>query len=251
MRGSKAFAASLNLGRLSGRSTKGTVYLAALRKSGCIRIGSITLHMDRRHEVATELMAMFCGLSVTFSSLVPLMKSQPSSQAHNGSLSSTPRIAATNGRGGPPAFCNMSPTRILLPPKAWVTGARVQSARTIRLWKSLSPGRTRMGNEAGRKTRGERAPSSNAGKAHMTKGGDLVWYDWPRRSADPCPGQTNFPSGEDLGSGNVIWFAHSPNNAHAWVQWTGNVAIAVAMGVQRRPELASWSTSGDGLEDRT
>ena len=193
-----------------------------------------------------ELMAMSLGLSVTFSSLVPLMKSHPSSHAHNGSLSSTPRMAATNGREGPPAFRSMSPTRNLFPPKAWVTGARVQSARTILLWNNLSPGSTRMGNVAGRKTRGARAPCSNAGKAHMTNGGDLVWYDWPRRSADPCLGQTIFPSGDDVGKGNVIWLAHSPSSAHAWVQWTGSVAMAVAMGVHRSPELANRSTSGDG-----
>ena len=95
--------------------------------------GSITLHMDRRHEVAPVLIARSCGLSVTFMSRVPLMKSHPSSHAHNGSLSSTPRIAASKGRGGPPAFFNMSPTRNLLPPKAWVTGASVQSARATRL----------------------------------------------------------------------------------------------------------------------
>ena len=130
--------------------------------------------MDKRHEVAAVLIAMSLGLSVTFMSRVPLMKSHPSSHAHNGSLSSTPRIAATKGRGGPPAFFNMSPTRNLLPPKAWVTGANVQSALTIRLWNNLSPGRTRMGNVAGRNTSGARAPCSNAGKAHMTKGGDLV-----------------------------------------------------------------------------
>ena len=105
---------------------------------------------------------------------VPLMKSHPSSHAHNSSLSSTSRIAATKGRGGPPAFFNMSPTRKLLPPKAWIAGANIQSALTIRLWNNLSPGRTQMENVAGRKPK-ERAPCSNAGKAHMTKGGDLVW----------------------------------------------------------------------------
>ena len=66
-------------------------------------------------------------------------------------------------------FVTCPPTLILLPPKAWVTGAG--------LWKSLSPGRTLIENDAGRKTREARAPCSNAGKAHMTKGGDLVWYD--------------------------------------------------------------------------
>ena len=141
----------------------------------------MTLHMDKRHEVAAELIAMSVGVSVTFMSLVPLMKSHPSLHAHNGSLSSTPLIAATKGSGGPPAFFNMSPTRNLLPPKAWVTGASVQSALTILLWNNLSPGRTRIGNVAGRKTNGARGPCSNAGKAHMTKGGDRVWYLEPRR----------------------------------------------------------------------
>ena len=156
IRDSNATAESWNFGRQSGRSISGTVYLAALQRSGWMNTGSITLHMDRRHEVAPVLIARSCGLSVTFMSRVPLMKSHPSSHAHNGSLSSTPRIAATKGTGGPPAFFNMSPTRNLLPPKAWVTGASVQSARTTRLWNNLSPGRTRMGNVAGRNTRGER-----------------------------------------------------------------------------------------------
>ena len=207
--------------------------------------------MEERHEVAAVLRAMSFGVSVAFMSLVPRMKSHPSSHAHNGSLSSTPLIAATSGRGGPPAFFNMSPTFNLLPPKACVTGARVQSVLTILLWNSLSPGRTRIGNVAGRKTNGARAPCSNAGKAHMTSGGDRVWYLEPSRSADPCRGHTILPSGDALGNGNVIWLAHSPRSAHAWVQWTDNVAIAVAMGVHRRPELANWSTSGAGCEDRT
>ena len=131
IRDSNATAESWNFGRQSGRSISGTVYLAALQRSGWMNTGSITLHMDRRHEVAPVLIARSWGLSVTFMSRVPLMKSHPSSHAHNGSLFSTPRIAATKGRGGPPAFFNMSPTRSLLPPKAWVTGASVQSALTI------------------------------------------------------------------------------------------------------------------------
>ena len=114
-------------------------------------------------------------LSVTFMSRVPLMKSHPSSHAHNGSLSSTPASRPPKAEVAPRLFFNMFPTRNLLPPKAWVTGANVQSSLTTRLWNNLSPGRTRMGNVAGRNTRGARAPCSNAGKAHMTKGGNLVW----------------------------------------------------------------------------
>ena len=43
--------------------------------------------------------------------------------------------------------------------------------------KSLFRGRTLIEKVAGRKTKGESAPCSNAGKAHITKSGDLVWYD--------------------------------------------------------------------------
>ena len=58
---------------------------------------------------------------------------------------------------------------------------------------------------------------------------------WPNLSIRGC-----------FGYGKVIWSADSLRSAHAWVQRTGNVAMAVAIGVHRSPELANWSTFGDG-----
>ena len=59
----------------------------------------------------------------------------------------------------------------LFPWNACTTGGRQYASSTSLLWKSLSPGRHRMGKLAGKTDIGESAPCSKMGRAHVRNGG--------------------------------------------------------------------------------
>ena len=169
------------------------------------------------------------------------MKSQPSGWAHNGSLVSPPHKVTSKGITAVlPCARNALPTRVLDPPYAWVIGAIWNSGETSRLWNILSPGKTIIGNVAGKNTRGARAPCSKAGYAHPTKGGSLFRNSGCKRQAVPCLGQSCDPSSIRVGSGNAMWPDRSPSRAQACVQWRGWLAHE-ARGVHRSPDAATES----------
>ena len=108
-------------------------------------------------------------------SLLPRTKSLPVGWVHSGGNWSTP-ISAT-ASGNKPCHCHclsFFPMSTLFPWKACTTGGRQYAFSTSLLWKSLSPGRQRMGKSAGKTDIGESAPCSKMGRAQVRKGG-VLW----------------------------------------------------------------------------
>ena len=173
--------------------------------------GSTSRQRVCRHATSILLRATLGAFKVWLTSLLPRMKSQPSGCAHSGSLLSPPHKVTSNGITAVlPCARNALPTRVLDLPYAWVIGAIWNSGETSRLWNILSPGKTIIGNVAGKNTRGASAPCSKAGYAHPTKGGSLFRNSGCKRQAVPCLGQSCDPSSVRVGSGNAMWPDHSP-----------------------------------------
>ena len=108
-------------------------------------------------------------------SLLPRTKSLPVGWVHSGGSWSSPMRETASGHRPCHSLClSFFPVSTLFPWNACTTGGRQYASSTSLLWKSLSPGRHRMGKLAGKTDIGESAPCSKMGRAHVRKGG-VLW----------------------------------------------------------------------------